>query len=92
MGDIADMMMEGVLCIRCGTAFPGRSVSGHPRACRDCQREEAVDQYGNPKAQTLPEVGRSGKRSCPICGKRRKGLVQHMKDAHGAEPTAQKGH
>ena len=35
MGDIADMMLEGVLCERCGE-YIGDEV-GHPRLCNACE-------------------------------------------------------
>lgn len=37
MGEIADMIIEGVLCEQCG-AYVGDEV-GFPRSCPDCERE-----------------------------------------------------
>lgn len=38
MGEIADMMLEGVLCERCGE-YIGDGV-GHPRLCNACELED----------------------------------------------------
>ena len=35
MGDVADMMMDGILCIECGE-YIGEDV-GHPRKCFGCK-------------------------------------------------------
>lgn len=40
MGDIADMMLEGILCEQCGVYIDDRPP-GHPRLCRACARDEA---------------------------------------------------
>lgn len=41
MGDIADMMIEGILCQRCGVLMDdmteeGAKAPGYPRDCADC--------------------------------------------------------
>jgi len=38
MGDIADMMIEGLLCQQCGSHIDGETP-GHPRYCADCEYE-----------------------------------------------------
>jgi hypothetical protein len=40
MGEIADMMLSGLLCERCGV-FMGGDEPGHPVVCEDCKREAA---------------------------------------------------
>jgi hypothetical protein len=41
MGDIADMMLEGILCEGCGELFDdmdeGHEPPGHPRRCDSCE-------------------------------------------------------
>lgn len=37
MGEIADMMLEGILCEMCGV-YLGRG-DGFPKLCRDCVEE-----------------------------------------------------
>lgn len=37
MGDVADMILEGILCEACGV-YIGDAV-GHPRLCEDCEDE-----------------------------------------------------
>ena len=38
MGDIAEMMLEGILCEQCG-CFIDFDYVGHPRLCEDCIAE-----------------------------------------------------
>lgn len=49
MGDIADMMLDGTLCERCGSVMedlivPGqkqlKKPPGHPRLCDDCKEDD----------------------------------------------------
>ena len=37
MGELADMIMQGVICERCGEMV-GEAV-GHPRSCLGCEQE-----------------------------------------------------
>ena len=37
MGDVADMMIEGYLCERCGCCIDGEEP-GYPRKCKACMR------------------------------------------------------
>lgn len=43
MGDIADMMMEGILCHGCGGLMDDVTedspIAGYPRLCEDCEGE-----------------------------------------------------
>lgn len=40
MGEIADMILDGILCQVCGGLMedvePGFNAPGHPRTCEDC--------------------------------------------------------
>jgi hypothetical protein len=38
MGDITEMILEGVLCEQCGVLIDG-NISGYPRTCGDCSEE-----------------------------------------------------
>jgi hypothetical protein len=40
MGEIAEMILDGVLCKVCGTYIDGHET-GYPRSCEDCEEEEA---------------------------------------------------
>ena len=42
MGDIADMILEGILCEICGT-FLGDPI-GHPETCDDCDEIEVDEE------------------------------------------------
>jgi predicted Zn-ribbon and HTH transcriptional regulator len=39
MGEIAEMVIMGVLCHQCGMMVDGDAV-GYPRLCDDCKEEE----------------------------------------------------
>lgn len=39
MGEIADGLIDGLLCVDCGEYIDG-DEPGHPRKCKGCQEEE----------------------------------------------------
>jgi hypothetical protein len=39
MGEIAEMILEGVICQYCGTLIDGEET-GYPRTCNDCIADE----------------------------------------------------
>lgn len=39
MGEIAEMMLDGTLCQRCGSVIDG-DTPGYPRYCEDCAKDE----------------------------------------------------
>lgn len=41
MGDISEMILEGILCQQCGGLVDG-DVAGYPRKCNDCKEESGV--------------------------------------------------
>jgi hypothetical protein len=41
MGEIAEMMIMGILCEQCGVLIDGES-SGHPRKCDHCEGKEIM--------------------------------------------------
>lgn len=47
MGDIADMMLDGTLCARCGIYLDEEeadgNADGYPRYCHDCKKEIAEE-------------------------------------------------
>ena len=73
MGEIADMMLDGTLCERCGEYLG--TDNGYPTYCASCANEIEVKFSG---------VGKKEKVSCPHCKKRVKkiGLSDHIRDAH----------
>lgn len=39
MGDVADMIIDGILCEQCGVLIDG-NISGYPRSCGYCENTE----------------------------------------------------
>ncbi len=70
MGEIADMMLEGVLCEGCGE-YLGEG-DGCPAYCFGCSKDRGLS---TPREKT----------NCPICKKRIKvaGVKDHMRMVHG---------
>jgi hypothetical protein len=89
MGDVADMMLDGTLCEKCGE-FIGDAVD-FPRACKSCaawERDHGRDMRktglgGYQDHGPLP----TAKVKCSTCGRKVKaaGLDDHMRDAHAAK-------
>lgn len=52
MGDIADMMLEGLLCGQCGEYIDDDGADGYPRSCGGCRGEEK----SAPKPRTKAEL------------------------------------
>jgi hypothetical protein len=38
MGEVTEMILDGLLCERCGTVVDGQEA-GFPRLCEDCEKE-----------------------------------------------------
>jgi len=71
MGDISEMILDGELCQVCGCYIgPG---DGYPAHCPACEPKPMRVLPPKPKAE------------CLVCGKRVKGLADHMRDAHRVE-------
>lgn len=79
MGEVADMMLEGILCAGCGE-YTGED-SGYPVYCSTC----AID-WGECTTTTKSgkPIDRFSKTNCPHCNKlvKKVGLEQHIKDKH----------
>lgn len=74
MGEIADMMLDGMLCEGCGVYMHGEPP-GHTRKCADCirsYREESV------------HLKLQQKEKCQHCNKmiRKIGMRDHIRDVH----------
>jgi|GEM_PF-758214 len=74
MGDVAEMMLDGTLCMHCG-GHMGEG-EGFPRSC--CEDNSRVDFVQGP-TKAAPKT------NCPICRKLVKevGLDDHMRAKHG---------
>jgi len=72
MGEIADDIIDGVICQWCCGPLPGEP-RGFPASCRDCAHNDAPPKQAKPKAEKV---------SCPKCGARVKkaGLADHTRD------------
>lgn len=42
MGDIAEMMLNGILCEQCGCLIEDYEACGYPRKCDYCKSENEV--------------------------------------------------
>jgi hypothetical protein len=42
MGEIAGMMLDGVMCQECGEFFEDGEAPGYPRSCAACSRDNTV--------------------------------------------------
>jgi hypothetical protein len=76
MGEIADMMLEGLLCEQCGV-FIDEDPPGHPRNC-GCD----PSMFSSP----APQPTKSKNVACDLCDKRfgsADARDQHTRDAHG---------
>ena len=80
MSDIADMMIEGVLCSQCGVYIEG-DEPGHPGLCKACQADADKDD----ERAMARMLGKRRPHVCPFCRKRfqeTKHLEQHMRAKH----------
>ena len=59
MGEIADMMLEGILCQQCGVYMEGDA--GFPRTCASCRRQNRIEDHN----EKLAPGGH-----CAVCGKK----------------------
>jgi hypothetical protein len=90
MGDVADMILEGVLCQECGVYMEGGD--GIPRTCAGCLREAKDSAPLAPSNTPATLDGRMVKISVPanttihcwICNRKVRaiGLKDHQRDAH----------
>ena len=87
MGDIADMMLEGILDEETGEYIGdynkqkyGTEAPGFPVSIERDKREK-VEQ----KSQNIAKNAAQQKTKCLVCGKKVKvtGLAMHTKDVHG---------
>ena len=82
MGEIADMMVDGVMC-QCGE-YIGEDAPGHPRFCsKQCEKdfgynyeEEPANKPKDPKTVACPEA------SCERKFRTKQAAAQHWVDKH----------
>lgn len=80
MGEIADMMLSGLMCEGCGVWMDDLQEPGYPRRCYSCRREERVPRV----KPNFNAPANSAKVACEVCGRHVKavGLADHMRDKH----------
>lgn len=96
MGDFADAMLDGTLCMGCGVYIGGEDYK-QPLLCSYCADERRSDGHAvvrvgkfwqdmGPAAEVMKPAP---KIACPKCGKKVKtfGLADHTKDMHPPEQT-----
>lgn len=73
MGEIADMMVNGLMCQECGAWMEDHEEPGYPRTCRSCEADVSSE------LQKL-----QARVNCPHCSKRVAaiGLQQHIDAKH----------
>ncbi len=83
MGEIADMMLDGVLCQGCGV-YMG-SGEGFSVMCNGCSTWPATE---------AKRVAGLLKAACPTCGRKvtAVGMKDHMRDKHGSSPQHKPEH
>ena len=90
MGEIADMMLNGLMCEGCGVFMDDFEETGYPRYCSEqCARDRGMICEAAPRTQQPS----SKKFACPECGKRfRKdfAVADHRRAAHGTNATEPK--
>lgn len=74
MGDITEMVLEGILCEGCGVYLGG--AVGYPRKCHSCGHS------ARPKLKHY-----KNKVQCPTCGRMVVGLSDHVRDKHSQTTT-----
>lgn len=98
MGEIAEMMLEGVLCAFCGEALDDDGAMGFPRYCsKQCAAACCiVDERprSNARANKAARINRERQEAgvpkafhCKLCSKRFRyttALGQHERDKHAA--------
>lgn len=93
-GEIAEMMLDGLLCQGCGD-FMGDYGSGegrgYPGFCAACGGDEDCDPLPRLTKAQRRKISRERDEpsACPMCGKHKSGdaLRQHLRDAHGKTMT-----
>ena len=86
MGEIAEMMLDGLMCEGCGEwmdeAFEDGDGPGYPQRCAACQRDA-----GSELPIHLPRKHAVAKQhACPDCKKKfrtQQGMQDHRRDVHG---------
>ncbi len=66
MGEIAEMMLDGMMCQWCGECID--DPMGFPTVCAGCQAGEGVDQHGNKPGEKPEFVGDLRDPRTIVCG------------------------
>lgn len=93
MGEIAEMMLDGLMCEQCGEFFDdvlqGGDGPGHPRLCAACLADPAnADHWQHELEGRKPKKRRVKNVACPQCGKlfaSSYSARQHERDKHGEQ-------
>lgn len=89
MGEMAEMMLEGILCEACGVYIDDDGDEGFPRYCsRRCAADRGVP-WGDPEPSTRAakrEKALAQSRAAPMGKKRRKWLTEAAREGSGMYP------
>lgn len=86
MGEVAEMMLEGILCEGCGE-FLGDG-DGFPTRCAGCRQPTAQIPGGGLRYRQNIEARARKTEACPECGKRFRlpvAVADHRRAKHGVK-------
>ncbi|MDE2469662.1 MAG: hypothetical protein KGL35_13225 [Bradyrhizobium sp.] len=87
MGEIADMMLDGTMCSRCGEFLhDGADGDGFPQLCGSCRREDRAERAAPKSARLMvPRTIPCGA-GCNKMFYTEEGARDHRRDKHGITP------
>lgn len=84
-GEIADMMLDGLMCEGCGVWMDDFESPGYARLCAGCRRERRQRVPNNPRYESFEQIQARKPHACATCGKRFRteaAAAHHARDAH----------
>ena len=89
MGDIADMILEGILCEECGVYIG--DGGGFPRTCDGCRTDRGENRRLEARRERKLLKQQPKSITCAECAKKfwtQQSMMQHCRDKHAMkEPT-----
>lgn len=79
MGEFSEMVLEGILCQHCGVLLSGPEQANEEPPGYPCSCEACSIGWGEPGSRSDTKA----KQPCPICGRRKRNIDDHIKAVHG---------